>query len=248
MTRGFIDTIPAKSYDYNMALKASKQALQGLSGKKPKLEIVLKCDSVGSLEAITSSLASLTTAGAEIDVIHGGVGAISKSDILFAETASRLIVGFQTEVMPHMDKEIREHGIEVRLFEVIYKLIDDISTIAAALVPHFPEERIIGQGRIIALFKSSRKGIIIGCDVQEGFFAVGEHFRIISAMGPIYAGTIDSLHIRDAAVQKATAGQQCGIRIKHFSGAKAGDIVESFRPPQATAVHTWEPTGQIIRK
>lgn len=233
-----------------MTLKTSKTASQRPSAqrKKPKLEIVLKCDSAGSLEAITGSLTSLTTPDVDIAVIHGSVGAISKSDVLFAETASRLIVGFQTEVMPQMDKVLREHSVEVRLYDVIYKLVDDISSIAAAMVPHFPEERIVGSGRIIALFKSSRKGIIIGCEIQEGFFGMGEHFRIISAMGPVYTGTIESLHIGSAAVQKATAGQQAGIRIKHFSNAKVGDIVESFRPPQATTARTWEPTGRIIRK
>ncbi|MBF0558826.1 MAG: hypothetical protein HQL08_08600 [Nitrospirae bacterium] len=217
-------------------------------GKKPKLEIVLKCDSAGSLEAVKNSLEALTTPDVEISVIHSGVGVISKSDVLYAETASRLIIGFQVEVMPAMDKTLREHGVEVRLYEVIYKLIDDIKAIAGDFVPHYPQERIIGSGRIIALFKSSRKGIIIGCEIAEGFFAVGERFRIISAMGPVYTGTIESLHIGDAAVQKASAGQQAGIRIKHFSSAIIGDLVESFRPPPTAKPSTWEPTGQIFRK
>lgn len=215
---------------------------------KPKLEIVLKCDSVGSLEAVTNSLAALTTPDVDIGVIHSGVGVISKSDVLFAETASRLIIGFQVGVMPAMDKALREHGVEVRLYDVIYKLIDDIKVIAGDVVPHLPEEQIIGSGRIIALFKSSRKGVIIGCEIREGFFAAGERFRIISAMGPVYTGAIESLHIGDAAVQKASAGQQAGIRIKHFSGAKIGDIVESFRPPSTAYKRTWKPEGKIIRK
>src|SRR5208283_663137 len=174
---------------------------------------------------------------------------ISKSDVLFAETASRLIVGFQTGVMPLLDKVLREHRVEVRLYDVIYNLIDDIKAVAGGLVPQFPEDQIIGSGKIIALFKSSRKGIILGCEVREGFFAIGERFRIVSAMGPVYEGTIESLHIGDTAVKKAVPGQQAGVRIKHFSSANIGDLVESFRPPPSTSVRTtWEPTGEIIRK
>ncbi|MGD0281758.1 MAG: hypothetical protein ABSB95_05300 [Dissulfurispiraceae bacterium] len=220
---------------------------QGTSAqkKKPKLEIVLKCDSVGSLEAVTKSLAAPDT---DISIIHSSIGSVSKSDVLFAETASRLIVGFQVGVMPALDKVLREHRVEVRLYDVIYTLIDDIKSIAGDLIPHLPEERIIGSGKIIALFKSSRKGIIIGCDVKEGFIAVGERFRIISAMGPVYEGIIESLHIGNAAVQKAIAGQQAGIRIKHFSIAKVGELIESFRPPPAAKIHIWEPSGQIVRK
>ena len=216
--------------------------------KKPRLEIVLKCDAVGSVEAVTNGLAALTVPDVDISVIHSGIGAITKSDILFAETASRLIVGFQTGVMPSLDKVLREHRIEVRLYDVIYNLIDDIKAVAGNLVPHFPEDQIIGSGKIIALFKSSRKGIILGCEVREGVFAVGERFRVISAMGPVYEGAIESLHVGDTAVKKAVPGQQAGIRIKHFSSAKIGDLVESFRPPPPAKARAWEPTGQIIRK
>jgi translation initiation factor IF-2 len=228
--------------------KSAAQEKVSAQRKKPKLEIVLKCDAVGSLEAVTNSLAALTVSDVDIRVIHSGIGAISKSDVLFAETASRLIVGFQTGVMPLLDKVLMEHRVEVRLYDVIYNLIDDIKAVAEELVPHFPEDQIIGSGKIIALFKSSRKGIILGCEVREGFFAIGERFRIISAMGPVYEGTIESLHIGDTAVKKAVSGQQAGVRIKHFSSAKIGDLVESFRPPPPASVRTWEPTGQIIRK
>ena len=216
--------------------------------KKPKLEIVLKCDAAGSVEAVTSSLTALTVPDVDISVIHSGIGAISKSDILFAETASRLIVGFQTGVMPSLDKVLREHRVEVRLYDVIYNLINDIKAVAGDLVPHFPADQIIGSGKVIALFKSSRKGIILGCEVREGVFAIGERFRVISAMGPVYEGVIESLHIEDTAVRKAVPGQQAGIRIKQFSSAKIGDLVESFRPPPPVKARTWEPTGQIIRK
>jgi translation initiation factor IF-2 len=213
-----------------------------------KLEIVLKCDSAGSVEAVTAAILKVSVAEVDISVIRSGIGVVSKSDVMLAETASRLIVGFQVELSHGLDRELREGGVEVRLYDVIYELTGDIRTIAESLIPSVPQEQVIGSGKVIALFKSSRKGIIIGCEVMSGFFAQGQHFRIISAMGPIYSGTIDSLHIEEKAVQKAARGQQVGIKIKEFHEARIGDIVESFRPQPQEKKRSWQPTGKVIRK
>ena len=213
----------------------------------PKLEIVLKCDSVGSMEAVAHALSELILPEVSVTLIHRGLGAVSKSDVLLAETASRLIVGFQVDVLPGMGKVLKEHRVEVRLYEVIYALTDDIKAIAEGMIPLVPQEQIIGSARVIALFKSTRKGIIIGCKVLDGFLSLGQKFRIISAIGLIYTSTIESLHIGQSVVQKATPGSEVGIKIQDFNKAHIGDLVESFRavPPK---VRPWEPQGQIIRK
>jgi translation initiation factor IF-2 len=212
---------------------------------KPKLEIVLKCDSAGSLEAVTHALSELGLPGVDITLIHHGLGAVSKSDVLLAETASRLIVGFQVDVLPGMGKVLREHRVEVRLYQVIYELTDDIKAIAEGMIPPVPQEQIIGSAKVIALFKSTRKGIIIGCRVLDGFLSVGHRFRIISAIGPMYTGTIESLHIGQSVVQKATPGSEVGIQ--DFNKAHIGDLVESFRAVPLK-VRPWVPQGQVIRK
>jgi translation initiation factor IF-2 len=216
--------------------------------KKTILEIVLKCDSMGSVEAVTTAISEMAVPEADIIFIRSGVGAVTKSDILLAETAGRLIVGFQVSVMPGIDKVLKEHRVEVRLYEVIYRLTSDIGAIAGNLTPAVSEERIIGSATVIALFKGSRKGIIMGCEVREGFLAAGHRFRIVSAMGPIYSGTIQSLHIGENETQKAIAGQQVGIKIKDFNKAKIGDLVETYRPIPPKKSLTWEPTGAIIKK
>jgi len=219
-----------------------------LQRKGPKLEIVLKCDSIGSLEAVTTAISQMGLPESEIAVIRSGVGSVTKSDVLMAETASRLILGFQVAVMPDIEKLLREYRIEVRLYHVIYQLTADIRAIAETLVPPVSEEQIIGSAKVIALFKSVRRGIILGCEVTGGFFALGQHFRIISAMGPVYSGIVESLHIGDKAVQKAVSGQQVGIKIAGFNKAKTGDLVESFRLQRAEKAGTWEPTGGIINR
>jgi len=218
-------------------------------GAGPKLEIVLKCDSAGSVEAVTAAILKMTLPEIEISIIHSGIGDINKSDILLAETGSRLIVGFQVGASPDIDRELKEHRVEARLYDVIYKLTDDLRSIAEGMVHHvLQEETIIGSARVIALFKSSRKGIIIGCEVLEGHLAVGQRFRIISAIGPVYSGAIESMHIEKNIVQKVTAGQQAGIKIKDFNKARIGDLVESYRASASKKVPAWQPRGGVVKK
>jgi translation initiation factor IF-2 len=216
--------------------------------KRPKLEIVLKCDSAGSVEAISASILKISPPDVDINIIYSGVGDIHKSDILMAETGSRLIVGFQVGVPSGVDKELKEHGVEARMYEVIYKLTNDLRSIAESMIPLVSQEEIIlGSAKVIALFKSSRKGIIIGCEVLDGHLSVGQHFRIISAMGPVYSGTIESMHIEDNIVQKVTRGQKVGIKIRDFNRARVGDIVESYRPSSPKKTQVWRPEGRAVK-
>ncbi len=213
---------------------------------KPKLEIVLKCDSVGSVEAVTTAISKISFP-IETAVIHSGLGSVSKSDVMLAQTGSGLIVGFQVDIQREMERTVREHNVEVRLYKVIYDLTDDIKAVAESMLPSAPGEEIIGSAKVIALFKGSRKGIIAGCEVSEGHLALGQHFRVISAAGPVYAGVIESIHIGEKTVQKAVSGQKAGIAIKGFNQVRTGDLVESFRP-LSRRVQTWRPSGKIIRK
>jgi len=230
-------------------LKSHKNTLQGPSAQdsKPKLEFVLKCDSAGSLEAVSAGVLNIVTSEANINIIHGGIGDINESDILMAETGSRLIAGFQVGVLPGIDRELKEHAVEARLYDVIYKLTDDIKGISESLMPPVLQEEIQGTARIIAVFKSSRKGIIIGCEVITGQLSVGKNFRIISATGPIYAGPIESMHIEKNVVQNVYPGQKAGIKIKDFNKVKIGDIVESYRAPAGRKARGWQPAGGIMR-
>jgi translation initiation factor IF-2 len=213
---------------------------------KPRLEVVLKCDSMGSLEAVTSALSEMNLNEVDISVIHRGVGDVSKSDVFLAETSSRLIAGFQVDVLQGMEKTLREHRVEVRLYDIIYRLTADIKAIGQSMTPPESQDQIIGSARVIALFKSSRKGMIIGCEVMQGSLSLGQSFRIISVTGPVYSGTIESIHRGEQAVQKAIPGQQVGIKIRDFNKARIGDLVESFRAIPRK-VQRWEPRGEIIR-
>jgi translation initiation factor IF-2 len=211
-----------------------------------KLEIVLKCDSIGSVEAVQGMLGKLRAGQVELRIIHAGVGAVCKSDLLMALTGSRLVVGFNVGVMPKLDQWIKERGLEVRLYKVIYKLVDDIKKIADSFTAPEPEEKITGRARIIEIFKSSHKGVIVGCEIQEGVFSLGSMFRIISAMGTVYVGKITSLHIEQDAVKEARPRQHAGIKITGFSQVKKGDSVECFEPVSGRRSQSWRPLGEIL--
>jgi translation initiation factor IF-2 len=101
---------------------------------------------------------------------------------------------------------------------------------------------------VIALFKSSRKGIIIGCEILDGYLAQGKRFRLISAMGPVYSGSIESMQIERKAVQKATRGAQLGIKIRDFKNARIGDLVESFQSSASKRAPVWRPRAEVIQK
>jgi len=213
--------------------------------ERKKLEVVVKCDSVGSLEAVNASLASLKIPNVKIEVIQSGVGPVSKSDLMMALTGSRLVVGFQVNVMPRLETFVRESGVEVRLYVVIYNLINDVKKIAQSLIEPEVGEKIKGQAKVIALFKI-RRGIVLGCEVQKGTFDVGSDFRIITAMGPVHFGKIESLQIERQPVKQATAGQQVGLKVTGFDGAKVGDLVECYETVRPSDSRVWRPAGRVI--
>ncbi len=218
----------------------------GIPGRQgPRLDIVLKGDSKGSVEAISALLSRMKVPEAEIRVIHSGVGAISKQDVLMAMTGSKLIVGFSVGMAPKLERWVKEHGVEVRLYDVIYRLAEDLKEIASELLPAEPEEKITAKCEIIAKFKSTKGGVILGCEVVEGAVQVGKAFRIVSAMGPIYSSRIESLQIEKNKVREARSGQQVGVKISDFTDGKVGDFIECYEvsTPKKT---TWSPKGDII--
>jgi translation initiation factor IF-2 len=225
-------------------------AKTGLDGKHvpEKIEIVLKCDVSGTVEAVTHSIGSIAVPGVEIDIIKAGIGRISKSDIMMALTGSRLVIGFNVGIMPKLEPHIIEHCVEVRLYNVIYELIKDIKAVALKLTEKTTDEKIKGKAKVIATFKGRRQGIVIGCEVLEGKLEVGDTFRIITAMGPAYFGKISSLQINRQAVKKVNSGQQAGIEVPNWKKARVGDLVESYEALTPNPGPSWEPTCRILKK
>jgi translation initiation factor IF-2 len=212
-----------------------------------RLDLVVKSDLSGSLEAVTRGISELGPEPAAITIIHSGIGPVTKTDIFTAETGSRLVLGLNVGVLPHIEPLCKEHGVEVRLYAVIYRLFEDLRTITANLSTLEPAERITGSARVTALFKGPRKGIILGCEVTGGFLRSGSRFRLISAMGPVYKGIIESLRIEKETVTRAGVGQKAGLKISDFNKAKIGDMVECYEISRPPAGRQWRPEGGVLR-
>jgi translation initiation factor IF-2 len=227
-----------------MTRKKTSQQPPSSETEKTKLEIVLKCDVAGTVEAVGSSLTSIHVPGVEIVIIQSGVGSITKSDVLMAQTGSRLVIGFNVDAMPKLEQHIKEHGVEVRLYETIYTINEDVKKIANNLKAKEPEEIITGKAKIIATFS---KGAIIGCEVTEGNLELGKNFRLITAMGPAYMAKITSLQIERKNVKVGKIGQQVGLTIPDWKNAKVGDLIECFEIVNPSGGGPWRPRSGVIR-
>lgn len=210
------------------------------------LELLIKADTWEAVEAVSASLLPLSRSEAPLAIVGRGLGDIGKNDLLTAATSSRLILGFNVGILPHVADDCRRQGIDVRLYTVIYTLIEDMRRLLASLLPSVaPQETVSGRARVIALFKSCRKGVIIGCQVLEGRLRRGDSFRLLSQKVPVYYGRIDSLHIERQAVDQALPGQQAGIKIVDFNKAHLGDLLECLQVSKAQAATPWRPRGEV---
>ena len=223
----------------------SGRPVQSTEESRKRLEIVLKTDSFGTREAILSSIKALIVPKVDIEIIHSDIGNISKKDLFLAEAASRLVIGFDVDILPKVKEIAKERQVEVRLYGVIYNLVDDLRKTASSLVPEEEQEAITGRAKVIAVFPGGRKSVILGCEVTDGTLAVGKKFRVISAPGPVYEGTVESLHIEKNEVREARPGQQVGLKIPEFKRAKIGDLVECFETVAARRAQPWGPAGEI---
>jgi translation initiation factor IF-2 len=230
-----------------MSRKKKQHKTASPSEAGQKLEIVLKCDVAGTAEAISASLAEIDVPGVQIDTIQTGVGNISKSDVMMALTGSKLVIGFSVDTAPKLEQEIKEFGVEVRLYDTIYKLTEDIRKIAQSFKSREPKENITGKARVIATFNISPKGMVIGCEVLEGLIETGKDFRVITAMGPAYFGKITSLQIERQNVKSAKPGKQIGIRLDGWNKAKVDDLVECFEIVKPKDSGPWKPRSGVIR-
>jgi len=208
---------------------------------------VAKAGAAGTLEAVVQGLGELDCRGAQLSVIRAAVRDVAKSDVLMAATGARLVLGFQVPTGPRVEEYARKQGVEVRLYELIYDLLGDADRIVRSLVPPETRERVTAKGKVIALFKSTRKGVILGCEVHEGTLTLGKRFRVIDPAGPVYEGTIESLHVGADAVREARPGQQVGLKIQGFRKARVGDWVECFETVPTESPAPWSPRGGVHR-
>jgi translation initiation factor IF-2 len=213
--------------------------------ERTKIELVLKCDTMGSVEAVSTLLAGIKMPDVEIEVLHSGVGNVTKQDLLMALTGSRLVIGFNVAVAPKLEQWVKEHGVEVRIYDVIYRLSEDIRALGQSVAPVPSEDKVTGKCEVIATFKSRKGGVILGCVVVDGTVQMGKHYRVVTAMGPVHSAKIESLQIEKHPIKEARAGQQVGVQVSGSSLGKVGDFIECYEEI-APRKNRWLPKGNIL--
>ena len=194
-----------------------------------EINVVLKVDVNGSLEAIKQSLAKIDIEGVRVKVIRGGVGTITESDIVLASASNAIIIGFNVRPNSKTLDFAKEKNIEIRLYDIIYKMIEDIEqSMKGMLDPEF-EEEVTGQAEVRQLFKFSKVGTIAGSHVTNGSIKNGSDVRIIRDGIVIYTGKIKSIQREKDQAKEVKKGMDCGITIENFQDIKENDIIEAFR-------------------
>jgi translation initiation factor IF-2 len=191
-----------------------------------ELRMVLKADVRGTMEAIRESAEKVATDRVKLNVLRAGVGAITESDVMLAAASDASIYGFHVRPEPAARKLAEREGVEIRVFDIVYELLDDVTARMAGLLPPKVLESVLGHAEIRELFQIPKRGKIAGCFVADGTINRTEQMRIVRDGVPIYMGAIESLrHFKDD-VREVRSGTECGIRIANYDDYKVGDILE----------------------
>lgn len=193
-----------------------------------ELNLIIKADVQGAVEALSSSLQKLDVEGTKINIIHSGVGGITESDVILASASNAIIIGFNVRPDSNANRTAESENVTIRLHRVIYDAIDEIEqALKGILDPEF-EEKVIGSVEVRQTFKVSRIGTIAGCHVREGKVTRGAGIRLIRDGVVVYEGEIDTLKRFKDDVREVQAGYECGITLDKFNDIKEGDVMEAF--------------------
>lgn len=201
---------------------------QASDSVKKILNIVLRADVQGSLEALKVALLKIQSDKVDLNVIFAGVGEISESDVQLAATSKAVVIGFHTQVESHAELLVKQLGVQVRLHEIIYHAIDDVKLLMSGLLDRIAQETEKGKVLVKATFKSSQMGMIAGCQVIEGSIHRNNHVRVRRGNDVIWKGTISSLKRVKEDVREVQKGLECGIVLNGFSEYQENDILEAY--------------------
>ncbi len=198
-------------------------------GEVKDLNVIVKADVQGSAEALKASLEKLSNDEVRVSIIHTGVGAINESDVLLAQTAGAIIVGFNVRPDPAASDSAKRSGVDMRLYRVIYECLDEIeAAMKGLLAPKFKEEEL-GRAEVRQVFRASNIGTVAGSYVVDGRILRGATLRIVRDGIVVHEGAMASLKRFKDDVREVASGYECGISIENFTDIKEGDIIEAFR-------------------
>lgn len=197
-------------------------------GEMAELNIIIKGDVDGSIEALAGSLQKLSDEEVKVNIIHTGVGAISESDVLLASASEAIIIGFQVRPSANARRLAENEEIDIRLFSVIYDAVDAVRDALEGLLSPEVNEKTVATLEVLDIFKVPKAGTIAGCKVTDGKITRNTRVRLIRDGIVIYEGTLASLKRFKDDVKEVTSGYECGLGIKNYNDIKVGDVIEGY--------------------
>jgi translation initiation factor IF-2 len=209
-----------------VSLESLYEAMQ--AGMVKDLNLVIKGDVQGSVEAIVSELGKIQHAEVRVNVIHQGVGGITDNDVMLASASGGMVIGFNVRPNAETRAVAEREGVEIRTYNVIYKLTEDIEQALVGLLATVKTEETIGEAEVRNTFRASKTGTIAGCMVTNGLIRRGAQVRIIRDGTVIYTTTVDSLKRFQDDAREVAEGFECGLHLANFDDVKVGDVLEVF--------------------
>ena len=213
----------------NASMTLEKLFSQIQEGEAKELNLIVKADVQGSVGAIISSLEKLETPEVKINVIHSGVGTINESDVMLAETSNAIIIGFNVRPTTAVTNQAQAADVEIRLYRVIYDIIDEIQDAMKGMLDPEYKEEVLGKAVVRDTFKVPGVGIIAGCYVNEGIVKRNAQIRLVRDGIVIHEGVISSLRRFKDDVREVAAGYECGLGIEKYNDIKPDDTIECFQ-------------------
>ena len=212
----------------NASMTLEKLFSQIQEGEAKELNLIVKADVQGSVGAIITSLEKLETPEVKINVIHSGVGTINESDVMLAETSNAIIIGFNVRPTTAVTNQAQAADVEIRLYRVIYDIIDEIQDAMKGMLDPEYKEEVLGKAVVRDTFKVPGVGIIAGCYVNEGIVKRNAQIRLVRDGIVVHEGVISSLRRFKDDVREVAAGYECGLGIEKYNDVKPDDVIECF--------------------
>ena len=197
-------------------------------GEMKELNIIVKADVQGSVEALVAALQKIEVEGVRVKIIHSGVGAVTEYDIMLASASSAIVIGFNVRPDANAKRVAEAEKVDIRLHRIIYKVIEEIEAAMKGMLDPEYEEKVIGQAEVRQTFKVSKVGTIAGCYVTDGKITRDSSVRLIRQGIVVYEGQIDTLKRYKDDVKEVAQGYECGVTIKNFNDIKEGDVIEAY--------------------
>jgi len=197
-------------------------------GEVKELNIVIKADTNGSMEALRDSLAAHSIEGVKVHVMHAAVGTVSETDVELAASTGGIIIAFNSKVAPRAKEIAKLKGVEIRSYRIIYEVIDDVDKALKGMLEPIFEERVLGRAEVRKLFRISKTGTIAGCMVVEGNITRSAQVRVLRGGDVLFTGRLASLKRFQDDVREVAQNFECGIGVQGFDDLQEGDIIEAF--------------------